>query len=132
MHYALFALLLAGCATPEMAKYLNPAGLCTNYGEAMRANDVNSVIAYAAEMRARSITQPPSEEFDAIRGERVSIGMSECGMFAAWGMPTISNNTHTVAGTGTQHVYRGVRGRYISTRSNYAYTQNGRVVAVQN
>jgi hypothetical protein len=49
------------------------------------------------------------------REKDVVVGMTACGVYAAYGVPTRSNTTQTVRGFSAQHVY--------SARSAYVYTE---------
>lgn len=124
--------VIGGCAiTRDNVTQLSTPALCVAYGDALRKRDANAVPIYAEEATRRSVKLNPAE-ITAVLSESLRIGMSECAMHASWGLPSITNTTTTAYGQRVQHVWRGFRGRYISTRSNYAYTENGRVVAVQN
>lgn len=65
------------------------------------------------------------EELSAIKSDQVFIGMSRNALYAAWGKPHIENVTTTATGTRIQHVFR-------SYHSNYVYTQDGIITAIQN
>ena len=56
-----------------------------------------------------------------IRKEQVRIGMSECQLYAAWGLPSDQNRTVGSWGIHIQHIYGNA----------YVYTENGRVTSWQ-
>lgn len=124
--------LISGCAvSPETAaELLSLSSVCAQYGHALRAGAVDRQTTTKAEIDRRGLTFTDAEG-RSIYKETVHVGMSECAMYAAWGHPSRQNKTFTAGGETVQHVWAGVRGRYIGTRSNYAYTSNGRVTAVQ-
>jgi hypothetical protein len=59
---------------------------------------------------------------EAIRNEKVFIGMTEHEAYLSWGAPTRKNRTTTV---------RGVRERWVYGR-NYLYFENGILAAIKN
>lgn len=123
---------LAGCAaTPEQAANLNEETLCVRYGTSLRANQTERAAVFGADIARRGIRLSEAD-LTSIRSETVRIGMSTCAMFASWGHSTVDNRTTTARGVRVQHVWRGFSGQYVRTRSNFAYTENGIVVAVQN
>lgn len=63
-----------------------------------------------------------SIDFGKARRKLVSVGDTECHLFAAWGLPSSSNHTTVTNRTVVQHVF-GL--------SSYAYTTAGRVTGMQ-
>jgi hypothetical protein len=57
-----------------------------------------------------------------VRKEHVNMGISECQLFASWGLPSDQNRSVGSWGVHTQHIY------YSGT---YVYTENGRVTSWQ-
>lgn len=68
-----------------------------------------------------------ADRADAIRHNKVSIGMNECEAHAAWGFPNDINTMTTAAGSQEQWVY----GTYASATS-LLYVEGGLVTAIQN
>lgn len=66
-------------------------------------------------------------DWPSVESGKVTIGMSGCGVLAAWGPPTHVNNTATAAGTTSQLVYYDG-----GLPKNFVYLRNGVVIAVQN
>ena len=128
MRYLMVVLALSGCvATPDNLQTLNPAGLCHRYGDAPRRGDGATVNAVRGELSKRRITAPDPVEIGQIMYKQVHVGMTQSSAIASWGMPIMENRTTTASGTRIQHVWRGpFRG------ANYLYTENGRIVAIQN
>jgi hypothetical protein len=123
--------LLSGCVTTvsrEDTRRMGDAVLCMQYGHWLKQGNPEAVANVTAEMSSRGISAPSANENDFIRRESVAIGMSECGALAAMGSPDAQNSTLTASGRRTQYVFRPFAGR----RGAYAYTEAGRVTAIQN
>lgn len=73
----------------------------------------------------RGLIRP--DRADAIRHNKVSIGMNECEAHAAWGFPNNVNTLTTTSGSQEQWVY----GTYASANS-FLYVEGGVVTAIQN
>lgn len=73
----------------------------------------------------RGLIRP--DRADAIRHNKVSVGMNECEAHAAWGFPNVINNMTTASGSQEQWVY----GTYASATS-LLYVEDGLVTAIQN
>ena len=101
--------------------------LCMRAGELLRnefslpeahAMGAEAMLFVREELRRRGtgIDTPGAKQ------QRVRTGDTECHLFAAWGLPISSNHTTTSKRSLVQHVY-GL--------TTYAYTENGRVTALQ-
>lgn len=62
-------------------------------------------------------------ELAHVMDKSIEVGMTECGVFAARGMPNAANHTTTSAGTSLQLVYSGSR--------LYVYTEESRLFSVK-
>ncbi len=122
--------LLSGCVTnisPQTASGLSTAALCMQYGHWLRKENPQAVQTVSAELRRRGNSVPSNEEHGSILSERVTIGMSECGMLAAMGSPDRQLDTTTAQGRRTQYVFNRFAGR----PGGVVYTEGARVVALQ-
>lgn len=66
-------------------------------------------------------------ELTRAKDGQIFVGMSQCGLYAAWGPPRDEHQTVSGAGVNVQHVY----GYDVRSRT-YAYTSNGVVSGWQN
>lgn len=125
-------MLCQACSTTPIGGVasLSTSQLCAHYGSALRGSGSATQATAREALQQRSVSISAREE-QSIAKETVYVGMSECALYASWGIPSRQNRTITAAGTNIQHVWAGYSGRYISTRSNYAYTTNGTVTAIQ-
>src|SRR5689334_11514242 len=111
---ASITILLGGCVTnisPQTAAGLPTPNLCMQFGHWLRKDNPQAVRTVSDEIERRSIQAPTSQEYDWIRRERVTIGLSECAMLAAMGSPDRQNDTLTAEGRRTQYVFNRFAGR---------------------
>lgn len=102
---------------PLVFKAMHKDELCEAYGESLRAGDT-FVASLKKELTRRKIQLDDS----SVRKETIKIGISECQLYASWGMPVDQNRTIGSWGVHIQHVF--------GTRTN-VYTENGRVTSWQ-
>lgn len=124
-------LLVSGCATPHTPQQIaamDTRQLCSSFYN-VRTDEAKASY-FRSEMQSRGLVKP--EDWSAIDKGSIRVGMSVCALYASWGPPDRENRTTTAAGVSIQHVYSGYSGRYIRTKSNYAYTRNGVITAIQN
>lgn len=105
---------------------LSKVNFCVLYGEFIKGNPLDSNgylsedIAFKlvnTEARRRKLRFNDKQ----IQSEEVKIGMTECQLYATWGLPDDQNRTVGSWGVHIQHIYG----------SKYIYTQNGRVTSWQ-
>lgn len=115
--------LTASCAiTPENMSTADSAQLCNTLAD--RPANREAIMDELA--RRHNFT---NEEFASISERTVFVGMSEAALRCSWGRPWEIKKTVTKYGATSQWVYR-----YPGYRINqygFAYTQGGKVVAVQ-
>lgn len=125
----LLMVVLAGCAAPvsesSVAKMTTPA-LCDTFGKAIRQGAPEEQIRLLRGELATRTYYFDDSDLDRVKNERMRVGMTDCGMYASWGLPTSANRTTTGAGTRVQYVYG------LSGKRNYVYTEGGIVRAIQN
>lgn len=99
---------------------------CVTYGEVLRGEKIEEIgellpgIAMKL-VKAESLRRKLIFNDSLIRKAQVRIGMSECQLYAAWGLPSDQNRTVGSWGVHIQHIYG----------STYVYTENGRVTSWQ-
>lgn len=103
---------------PRVFKAMHKDELCEAYGEALRAGDTFAV-SLKKELSRRKIKLDDS----SVRKEAINMGISECQLYASWGMPVDQNRTVGSWGVHIQHVFG---------TGTYVYTENGRVTSWQN
>ena len=89
---------------------------CAAWGRETRGHDERREKAYLAYLTSERLINGPDRGHVSDRS--IDIGMTECGVFAALGMPEHLNQTETAYGTTAQFVYRSGR--------LYVYTEPGR------
>ncbi|WP_372825511.1 hypothetical protein [Polaromonas sp.] len=102
---------------------------CENYGEFLRGTTPSALAGLKTAdtlFRAEAIRRGLSFDRKLVMEQKIRIGMSECGVYAAWGTPSDVNRTVGSWGVHKQFVY----GSSGSSR-NYIYIQNGRVSSFQ-
>ena len=111
---------------PQTLRAMGAANVCSIYGAALRDESIssaglprNAAPLLAAEVRRRGL----SVDVSLARAERVRVGMSECSLFASWGVPRDRNRTVTATSVRVQFIY-GRSGPYV-------YTDGARVTAFQ-
>ncbi len=99
---------------------------CVAFGQAIRGVWIDSVGVskeVLAMAKAEAVRRKLSLNQSLVRAEKVRIGMTECELYASWGLPEKQNRSVGAWGIHTQHVF-GSFGAYV-------YTQNGRVTSWQ-
>lgn len=121
---------LSSCSTyvPRNLDAEPTRGLCARYGDVLREGNQSGAAEIRSALERRQLALTAADD-SAIARSAIRVGMTECAMFAGWGLPDRANNTTTASGTRTQHVWSYIR--YVRS-ARYAYTENGRVVAIQN
>lgn len=124
------ALALVACATvsPERIASMKADELCASYSTLR--SDPGLAAQVRKEIERRGLIA--AADWSSIDRGSIRVGMPVCALYASWGSPSRENRTITGGGVSIQHVYSGYSGRYVSTRSNYAYTRNGVITAIQN
>jgi hypothetical protein len=118
----LSTLLIASCAlSPERISTADSVDLCERYSNAF----LTSPEIKAELIRRNAITD---REWQAINEQTVFVGMSEAALACSWGIPDRVNKIITNYGATKQWVYRYPG--YNVTQYGFAYTQNGKVIAV--
>jgi hypothetical protein len=138
---------IAGCAgSPAQVLTMNPeklqevgiGPLCNAYAYSGHENEtLETEIRRRDTMLAADPSYNPDRlpfterEWDAIKGKKIFIGMSEAALYCSWGAPSQCGDINTSVGSWGTHrqiVYRGC-GSYSSSR--YVYTENGYVTSWQ-
>lgn len=109
---------------PSILRTMPKDDFCVAYGEAVRGEKINEIGVLPdimnlvkPEVRRRKLVFNDSQ----IIKKQVQIGMSECQLYAAWGLPSEQNRSVGSWGVHIQHIFG----------SNYVYTENGRVTSWQ-
>lgn len=117
------------------------AKICMAYGKVLRGEEINEIGESLGEevfengeslptvdmkisvklVKAEALRRKLVFNDSLIRKEKVRIGMSECELYAAWGLPGEQNRTVGSWGVHIQHIYG----------NSYVYTENGRVTSWQ-
>lgn len=115
---------------------------CMAYGKILRGEEVNEIDESLGEeaiengeslpavdmkisvklVKAEALRRKLIFNDSLIRKKQVRIGMSECELYAAWGLPSDQNRSVGSWGVHIQHIYSYA----------YVYTENGRVTSWQN
>lgn len=99
---------------------------CVNYGNFLRGKDFSDVLGegkalegvFAAEAKRRNLAVDKT----SVQKEVIRMGMSECSLYASWGEPNDVNRSVGAWGVHKQHIY---------DKSQYVYTENGRIKSWQ-
>lgn len=87
---------------------------CVSYGKFVRQKaQSNEAIAHREFLLHDNMLN--GKDLMNIYEKKISIGMSQCGVFASIGLPEKTNNTVSTSGSHTQLIYRTGRYRYIYT-----------------
>lgn len=89
--------------------------VCLAYGQAIRQPKLSRK-AQAMRLYIEHANLFSSSDFYGASKKSVSIGMSTCGVIAAWGMPSDVNTTTRARSTSQQIIYR--------QRNTYVYTES--------
>jgi hypothetical protein len=111
---------------PKRLREMAADEFCAVLGDAIRGNWTESIgftkdgaVLAMAEAARRKL----SVNRNLVRAEKLQIGITECELYASWGLPETKNRTVGSWGYHTQHVYRSV--------GTYVYTKNGKVTGWQ-
>lgn len=99
---------------------------CETYGMALRGGEVYDIGALPdiVKLVKKEATRRTLRFDDSlVRKEQIRMGISECQLYASWGMPEDQNRSVGSWGVHVQHVF-GL--------SRYVYTENGKVTSWQN
>jgi hypothetical protein len=121
--------LLTGCpkVIPSQPEKMTNAQLCNAHGNAQsQSYSKGKLPALKAEIMNRGLVQ--DDEWNAIEKRQVKLGMSICGLRAAWGSAK-ENKISSRGGESIQHVYR--LSWCHGCKVQYVYTENGIVTAIQ-
>lgn len=128
--YTLLACLaLVGCPkfVPNQPEKMTNAQLCNAHGNAQsHSYSTGKLPSLKAEIQKRGLV--PESEWETIEKREVKLGMSVCGVRAAWGSAK-ENAISTRHGESIQHVYRLSWCHRCNVQ--YVYTVNGFVTAIQ-
>jgi len=109
---------------PLILREMSKDDFCAAYGNAVRGEEINDLGTFPdimtivkPEVRRRKLMFNDSQ----IREEKVRVGMTQCQLFAVWGLPREQNRTVGKWGVHIQHVYG----------NSYIYTENGQVTSWQ-
>lgn len=125
---AIFCMAIVGCSTmtPEQIALKSDLDLCRGYRGAMRVQG-ETAAAYKLEMQRRNLLT--QEEWDLAAKKQISMGISQCALYAAWGVPGRENRSVGSWGVNIQHVFNV---GYPYVPASYVYTRNGKVTSWQN
>lgn len=104
--------------TPEKLRSMNKNEFCEAFGEISRGTWIDDhEISKEAIKFAKTESSRRKLKLNSIliNEKSIQIGISECELYAAWGMPERQNRTVGSWGVNIQHIYSRV----------YVYTQNG-------
>lgn len=125
------AVTLAGCAhwynqpAPDFAGR-STYQICSGYHY---SENPQAQSAFRAELERRRLVEPG--EWRLINSQKVAVGMTECGMLAAWGFAESTTLT-TGRDTHTQWAFKpACPSLAYCPPWAYVYTSNGRVTAIQ-
>jgi hypothetical protein len=126
---AALAAFLTGCPKiiPNQPAKMSNEQLCDAYGNAQSKSYLKGKLPeYRREIETRRLV--PDEDWPSIESRQVKIGMSICGLRAAWGSSE-ERSLSTRYGESIQHIYRLSWCRRCKVQ--YVYTENGVVTAIQ-
>ena len=140
IYILLLTLVITGCApaikpityTPVEAFDLNKLKsipyhiLCQDYYTMSKQGQLttNSRSQFENVLKEKGLSE---KELIKIREGTIYIGMSQCGLYAAWGKPVDENTTVNKYSKRIQHIYG-----YSLSSKNYVYTVNGKITSWQN
>lgn len=110
---------------PNILKSMPKNEFCAAYGKGIREGEVEGIGALSDIMKLlkKELTRRKIKLDDSlVRKGHIKLGISECQLYASWGLPEDQNQSVGRWGVHTQHVY-GL--------GNYVYTENGRVTSWQ-
>ena len=110
---------------PSILKAMNKEKFCVTYGKALRKGEVYEIGTLPDTMKlVKQESNRRKLRFDdsLVRVEKIRIGISECQLYASWGLPRDQNQSVGRWGVHIQHVY---------SYGTYVYTENGRVTSWQ-
>lgn len=110
---------------PNILKAMSKDEVCAAYGKALRGQEIYEIGDVAELMKlVKKESARRKLKFDdsLTRKERIRMGISECQLFASWGLPEDQNRTVGGWGVHIQHVYGS---------GTYVYTENGKVTSWQ-
>lgn len=111
---------------PGILKDMSTEVFCTSYGRALRNQDIYQIGALPDTKKLVKLEANRRKlRFDdsLVRKEKIRIGVSECQLYASWGLPNSQNKSVGQWGVHVQYVYGD---------GTYVYTENGRVTSWQN
>jgi|CXWL01.1.fsa_nt_gi hypothetical protein len=114
-----------GIGAPMLMLNMPEEKLCAAYGSALREGVVYGIGPFPDIVRlVRNESARRKLEFDdkLISSGKIKLGISECQLYASWGLPKDQNRTVGSWGVHIQHIYGS---------GSYVYTQNGRVTSWQ-
>lgn len=104
----------------------NNLEFCVNYGGFLRGQDFSKQLGEGKALENIFIAEAKRRNLNVdrviVKKEIIRIGINECTLYASWGEPDKVNNSVGRWGVHKQHVYG---------RSQYVYTENGRVTSWQ-
>ena len=110
---------------PNRLKAMSKDEVCLAYGNALRKGEVDKIgsLPDMAKLVKKELARRKLKLDDSlIRKGHIKMGISECQLYASWGMPEDQNRT--VGGWGV-HI------QYVYGSGTYVYTENGRVTSWQ-
>ena len=110
---------------PNILKAMSKDNICVAYGSALREGKVDGIgsLPEITKLVKRELVRRKFKLEDSlVRKRSIKIGISECQLYASWGMPEDQNRTVGGWGVHIQHVYGS---------GTYVYTENGRVTSWQ-
>lgn len=109
---------------PTILKAMSKEEFCVAYGKALRKGEIYEIGALPDTVRLvkQELNRRKLKLDDSlVRNEQIRLGISECQLYASWGLPRDQNQSVGRWGIHIQHVYYG----------KYVYTENGRVTSWQ-
>ena len=110
---------------PNRLKAMSKDEVCLAYGNALRKGEVDKIgsLPDIAKLVKKELAHRKLKLDDSlVRKGHIKIGVSECQLYASWGMPEDQNRTVGSWGVHIQHIYGS---------GTYVYTENGKVTSWQ-
>lgn len=110
---------------PNILKGMSKDKVCAVYGKVLRGQEIyeiGEVVELVKLVKKESARRKLKFDDSLTRKEHIRMGISECQLFASWGLPEDQNRTVGGWGVHIQHVYGS---------GTYVYTENGKVTSWQ-
>lgn len=111
---------------PAILKAMSKEEFCVAYGKALRKGEIYEIGALPDTMKlVKQESNRRKLRFNdlLVRKEQIKVGISECQLYASWGLPRDQNQSVGRWGAHVQHVYG---------YGAYVYSENGLVTSWQN